>query len=71
MSESKCDHIVGMHYFYDLLIEKSEAHNYDLEKNNIEVFNYCPKCGGKLTDDKLLNFCTEELKKEVDKARTK
>ena len=49
---NKCDHIIAMHYHYDMLINESEKSHYigefEIKRDNQEsyyLFKYCPECG--------------------------
>lgn len=45
----ECDHILGMHYHYDCLINLSVKDKYNLDYvDEWMAFDYCPSCGEKL-----------------------
>ncbi len=44
MTEKKCDHILGYHYFYDMLVHVSNKESLK-KKGSFELFKYCPDCG--------------------------
>ena len=48
LNKENCDHLIGMHHHYDMLISESEKDMYFDLSDSIQQFNFCPACGEKL-----------------------